>query len=137
MLPPVRYVVKVALFQLWARSQEIDEDDEGDDAEAGKQLDNNTKANTGVPTIAEEDEDEEMGEGSDSDANQSPLGKQKASDVIEGKDAEENEKEESEFGKWFWENRGDNNRAWKKRRRDGLKTKRLKENRKITSGRRE
>ncbi|KAJ5491532.1 hypothetical protein N7539_003099 [Penicillium diatomitis] len=30
---------------------------------------------------------------------------------------QEEPKEETEFAKWFWENRGDNNRAWKKRRR--------------------
>ncbi|KAL1955251.1 hypothetical protein VTO42DRAFT_8849 [Malbranchea cinnamomea] len=37
--------------------------------------------------------------------------------------------EESEFAKWFWENRGDNNRAWKRRRREAAKEKRQKENR--------
>ncbi|KAF7593862.1 hypothetical protein BBP40_010673 [Aspergillus hancockii] len=36
---------------------------------------------------------------------------------------------ESEFMKWFWENRGDNNRAWKKRRRDTAKEGRQRENR--------
>ena len=39
------------------------------------------------------------------------------------------EKEESDFAKWFWENRGDNNRAWKKRRRDAAKEERQRENR--------
>lgn len=39
-------------------------------------------------------------------------------------------KEESDFTKWFWENRGDNNRAWKKRRRDATKEQRQRENRK-------
>ncbi|KAF3403677.1 hypothetical protein F1880_009475 [Penicillium rolfsii] len=29
---------------------------------------------------------------------------------------QEGPKEETEFAKWFWENRGENNRAWKKRR---------------------
>ncbi|KAL4977827.1 hypothetical protein BDW66DRAFT_131880 [Aspergillus desertorum] len=38
-------------------------------------------------------------------------------------------KEESDFAKWFWENRGDNNRAWKKRRRDAAKEHRQRENR--------
>lgn len=38
--------------------------------------------------------------------------------------------EESDFTKWFWENRGDNNRAWKKRRRDAAKEQRQRENRK-------
>ncbi|KAL4883631.1 hypothetical protein BJY04DRAFT_184010 [Aspergillus karnatakaensis] len=38
-------------------------------------------------------------------------------------------KEDSDFTKWFWENRGDNNRAWKKRRRDAAKELRQRENR--------
>ncbi|EEH38889.1 hypothetical protein PAAG_01351 [Paracoccidioides lutzii Pb01] len=38
-------------------------------------------------------------------------------------------KEESEFSKWFWENRGENNRAWKRRRREAAKGKRQRENR--------
>ncbi|BAE65516.1 unnamed protein product [Aspergillus oryzae RIB40] len=38
-------------------------------------------------------------------------------------------KDESEFTKWFWEHRGDNNRAWKKRRRDAAKEQRQRENR--------
>ncbi|KAJ5936412.1 hypothetical protein N7454_005047 [Penicillium verhagenii] len=38
--------------------------------------------------------------------------------------------DETEFAKWFWENRGDNNRAWKKRRRDAAKEQRQRENRK-------
>lgn len=39
-------------------------------------------------------------------------------------------KEETEFTKWFWENRGENNRAWKKRRRDVAKEQRQRDNRK-------
>ncbi|KAG9961276.1 hypothetical protein KCU61_g5730, partial [Aureobasidium melanogenum] len=55
-------------------------------------------------------------------ANYEPLGvKEKA----EGE-------EETEFAKWFWENRGDSNRAWKKRRRDVMKVKRQRENRRIS-----
>jgi hypothetical protein len=42
----------------------------------------------------------------------------------------EGPKEETEFTKWFWENRGENNRAWKKRRRDAAKEQRQRENRK-------
>lgn len=37
--------------------------------------------------------------------------------------------EESGFAQWFWDNRGDNNRAWKKRRRDAAKEERQSENR--------
>lgn len=38
--------------------------------------------------------------------------------------------DESDFAKWFFEHRGENNRAWKKRRRDAAKEKRQRENRK-------
>lgn len=38
-------------------------------------------------------------------------------------------KEETEFAKWFWEHRGENNRAWKKRRRDAAKEQRQRANR--------
>ena len=41
----------------------------------------------------------------------------------------EEEKGESEFSQWFWENRGDNNRAWKKRRREAKKETRQQDNR--------
>ncbi|MCJ1482728.1 hypothetical protein MMC06_002894 [Schaereria dolodes] len=37
---------------------------------------------------------------------------------------------ESDFAKWFWEHRGETNRAWKKRRREAAKEKRQKENKK-------
>jgi hypothetical protein len=36
---------------------------------------------------------------------------------------------ESEFAAWFWEHRGDNNRAWKRRRREAMKEKRQREKR--------
>lgn len=48
--------------------------------------------------------------------------------IKEGGDGED----ESEFSKWFWENRGDNNRAWKKRRREAMKVRRKRENRRLT-----
>ncbi|KAI4268511.1 MAG: hypothetical protein LQ337_007800 [Flavoplaca oasis] len=38
------------------------------------------------------------------------------------------EGEESEFAKWFYEHRGETNRAWKRRRREAAKEKRQKEN---------
>ncbi|PWY71468.1 hypothetical protein BO70DRAFT_365195 [Aspergillus heteromorphus CBS 117.55] len=39
------------------------------------------------------------------------------------------ETDDSEFVKWFWENRGDNNRAWKRRRREAAKEHRQRDNR--------
>lgn len=38
------------------------------------------------------------------------------------------EKPESDFSKWFWEHRGETNRAWKRRRREAAKDKRQKDN---------
>ncbi|MCJ1459373.1 hypothetical protein MMC28_009750 [Mycoblastus sanguinarius] len=38
------------------------------------------------------------------------------------------EKPESEFSKWFWDHRGETNRAWKRRRREAAKEKRHKDN---------
>ena len=38
------------------------------------------------------------------------------------------EKPESEFSKWFWEHRGETNRAWKRRRREAAKEKKQKDN---------
>jgi hypothetical protein len=122
-------------------SQEVDDDEEDDDIEAGKQLTNNTRANSSVthlPGLTEEDENEDSAEADESDVdagtgvNESPLGRTRSSSkkIADTKD----EAEESEFGKWFWENRGENNRAWKKRRRETLKAKRLRDNKKMTTG---
>ncbi len=36
----------------------------------------------------------------------------------------------SDFAKWFWEHRGETNRAWKRRRREAAKEKRHRENKK-------
>ena len=48
-----------------------------------------------------------------------------AEDVSTGS---KDEKPESEFSKWFWEHRGETNRAWKRRRREAAKEKRQKDN---------
>ncbi len=56
-----------------------------------------------------------------------------ASSPIRPNEAKGKEKEaetESDFQKWFWENRGNVNRAWKKRRKVVAKEKRQRENRK-------
>ena len=42
------------------------------------------------------------------------------------------EKQESEFAKWFFENRGENNKKWRLRRREAMKMKRKRENRRLT-----
>ncbi|KAI4210010.1 MAG: hypothetical protein LQ351_007117 [Letrouitia transgressa] len=50
---------------------------------------------------------------------------------VESRDmVKEEEKQESDFQKWFWEHRGENNRAWKRRRREAAKEKRQRDNKK-------
>jgi hypothetical protein len=107
-------------FDWRKNSQEADDDEDmGDvDSLAEQRLSQNTRANASkLAGVAEEDEE-------DDEDNEATAG------------TGEGEKPESEFRKWFWENRGDLNRAWKKRRRDALKAKRHSENRKMTGGRR-
>lgn len=41
----------------------------------------------------------------------------------------EGPKAESDFAKWFWEHRGENNRTWKRRKREAMKEKRQRGNR--------
>ncbi|KXT00209.1 hypothetical protein AC578_7008 [Pseudocercospora eumusae] len=65
------------------------------------------------------DQDEDMG-----DMPESPV-------RAKTNDEAADEKEESEFRKWFYENRGDLNRAWKKRRREERKVGRQRENRRL------
>ncbi|KAK4495660.1 hypothetical protein PRZ48_012928 [Zasmidium cellare] len=66
------------------------------------------------------DEDVDM---QDADEDEADAGAEK------GKDGE---REESEFRKWFYENRGDLNRSWKKRRREEKKIVRQRENRRLS-----
>ncbi|KAE9377344.1 hypothetical protein N431DRAFT_555554 [Stipitochalara longipes BDJ] len=55
---------------------------------------------------------------------------QASSPIREPKGKEKEAEPESDFQKWFWENRGNVNRAWKKRRKVVAKEKRQRENRK-------
>ena len=41
------------------------------------------------------------------------------------------DKTESDFAKWFWENRGENNRAWRRRRREAMKIERQRQNKRL------
>jgi hypothetical protein len=55
-------------------------------------------------------------------------------DGAEDEDAEEdgaNGKDESTFSKWFWENRSENNRHWRQRRKEAMKEKKRRENKRI------
>ncbi|KAL6718558.1 hypothetical protein ACLMJK_004650 [Lecanora helva] len=74
----------------------------------------------GTSDIDEDGEDDDAG----GDARQASS---EATYGVGGKGGEGEVKEESEFSKWFWEHRGENNRAWKKRRREAMKEKRQRE----------
>ncbi|KAH9871953.1 hypothetical protein J1614_006212 [Plenodomus biglobosus] len=120
-------------------SAELDNDDDDEEEEdahsdtdtyahAQHQLSLNTKANAANAAktrLANVPEDHE-----DADPTPSRAAAQDKARVAES------EKPDSEFRKWFWENRGELNRAWKKRRRDALKSKRHGENKKMGGGRR-
>ena len=83
-----------------------------DTAAPGRSLWNKGHGNNGP----EDDKDEEEEENGSKEATPS-------------KGTTDQPKEGNEFAKWFWEHRGDNNRAWKRRRREVTKEKRQRENR--------
>ncbi|MCJ1438586.1 hypothetical protein MMC27_007976 [Xylographa pallens] len=72
------------------------------------------------------EDDEDDGEGtSEEDAED---GTPSASKNLSSNDITDDKPPESDFAKWFWEHRGETNRAWKKRMREAKKEKRQKEN---------
>ena len=80
----------------------------------------------------EEEEDGEEGEEKgpgDGVKEKAAIGDAEREGVGEkGKDKEEKgEKQESEFSNWFWVHRGENYRAWKRRKREVGKERRAKE----------
>lgn len=117
-------------------SQDTNDDDEDDDEDdaadadptAQQQLTLNTKANA-TARLAQVPEQNEDDDDADVDADANPG-------VATRAQAQKQDKPDSEFTRWFWENRGELNRAWKKRRRDALKAKRHGENKKMAGGRR-
>ena len=83
-----------------------------DTAAPGKTFGDLWAGTSDVSDVDEDDEQEDTTSG-------------KAGDVSTGsKDG----KPESEFSKWFWEHRGETNRAWKRKRREAAKEKRHKDN---------
>ncbi|XPS96705.1 hypothetical protein M3J09_005964 [Ascochyta lentis] len=128
-------------------SQEADDaaaDEEMSDVDAGEQaqLHLNTRANTQSKPLADvveededDDDDDDDDDDNDDDNNKGSVDAGPAAAAAAGIESTE-DKPESEFRKWFWDNRGDINRAWKKRRRDALKAKRHADNRKMTGSRR-
>lgn len=86
----------------------------------------NVWAETSDVEEGDEDEDEEEESIAEPDINPTPLAGKGDPPKADGKD----KTHESDFTKWFWEHRGETNRAWKKRRREAAKEKRQRENRK-------
>ncbi|MCJ1302483.1 hypothetical protein MMC08_005286 [Hypocenomyce scalaris] len=80
----------------------------------------------GDPDIEDGGEDEHSEGTAEHDLNSTPLA-EKSNATKEG---EREKRPESDFAKWFWEHRGETNRAWKKRRREAAKEQRQRENRK-------
>lgn len=122
----------------WGRS---DDEEAGEDGlDAGAELTVNTKANARSHALEDVDEEGEDGDedvdrdASMADANSTPLGPRPSgiAKASAGGEADgEAEGEESPFAKWFWEHRGENNRAWKKRRREAMKENRHRENKRV------
>ncbi|MCJ1260487.1 hypothetical protein MMC22_000348 [Lobaria immixta] len=79
----------------------------------------------------EENEDEEEDEKEEPNEREAVVSKSTdAKEPCEAQEVEGEDKPESDFSKWFWEHRGETNRAWKRRRREAAKEKRQKENKK-------
>lgn len=77
---------------------------------------------------AEEEDEEEDEDGKGGDTNERADGEE-PSEKLEKSEGNKGEdtKEESEFAKFFWDQRGPNNRAWKRGRREAAKEKRKQE----------
>ncbi|KAI4128468.1 MAG: hypothetical protein LQ347_004168 [Umbilicaria vellea] len=75
--------------------------------------------------VADEDEDEDEDGLAEPDLGSKPLARKGSAPNVD----EKGKPPESDFAKWFWEHRGETNRAWKKRRREAAKEQRQRENR--------
>lgn len=77
---------------------------------------------------AERNDDEDSDDDMDDE-----IPENQAAAIGGARDAADGEaKEESEFRKWFYEHRGENNRAWKKKRKEAKKQQRQRENRRLS-----
>lgn len=77
----------------------------------------------------EDEEDDEQQDDEDPASDDSGDEEPNLSSTAAAQDAEDDDKPASDFQKWFWENRGDLNRSWRKRRKLAGKEKRYRENR--------
>ncbi len=89
----------------WARGEDLDEEEEEEEAvEEGDMSEGGVERNVKIKKRKE-------------------IGKETGESGVE--------KKNSSFKDWFWEHRGDTNRAWKKRRREMAKEKRKRENKRL------
>ena len=99
----------------WADDQEDEDEDKGEEEEA-------------EASKRDDDGDVEMQDSADPSKEATKIESAGAKTTMNG---EEEPKQQTEFEKWFWEHRGETNRAWKKRRREAMKEKRHRENRRL------
>lgn len=88
--------------------------------------------------VADDDDDEEEDEDGEGAGETDQADGKESTEKLEKSEGSKGEdtKEESEFAKFFWDQRGPNNRAWKRGRREAAKEKR-KQERKERKGERE
>ena len=110
--PDTAHPSRAATARLWPADKEGEEEDE----EVEDDDDDEDKDNG--------DEDDEEG-ARDEEEGQRGKGGGTTATTTKGSKTEETK----EFEDWFWENRGEMNRAWKRRRRTAGKQRRYRENR--------
>lgn len=82
-------------------------------------------------TRSESDDDDDDDDQNDDENEDNDSAKKATNEKDNSEDKEGNgEKPESDFSKWFWEHRGETNRAWKRRRRETAKERRQTVNKK-------
>ena len=80
--------------------------------------------------VADDDDEEEDEDGEGGDENERADGRESTEKLEKSEGSKgEDTKEESEFAKFFWDQRGPNNRAWKRGRREAAKEKRKQDRR--------
>ena len=100
---------------VWTRVGRSGESDDSDDNDDDDHNDNDEMKGLGIES------------GSLQKKSESPSPNGRAEDKNSGS-AGGAKAEETEFQKWFWEHRGENNRAWKRRKREATKEKRREDN---------
>lgn len=97
-----------------------------DTAAPGRTFENVWESRSESDNGEDDDQDDVDEENEDDDSAKKAVHEKEHSKGKEGS----GEKSESDFSKWFWEHRGETNRAWKRRRREAAKERRQTVNRK-------